>query len=538
MSLLDVVGKKRINNVKDDKSILKYLVDNNIYINNPCNGNGTCGKCKIKIISGEVTPLKKTEEKFLTTDEINDKIRLACMTNVNPTIDITRIEIREKEKKVEVLADSYIKNFEKDNLRDGYGIAIDIGTTTVVCELINLNDGKTITYASMVNPQKKYGLDVLTRITYENEMEKEGINNLKEAIVSGINELIKKIIDNVKIERNKINTISVAANCTMMHMLLGIDARSIGKYPYKPLFLEKKILKAKDIGIEVNDECDLICLPSVSSFIGADIVSGIYTCDLENIPGNVLFIDIGTNAEIVLKTNDDMVSCSCAAGPALEGMNISNGMRAEEGAIEDVIIQNEEIKIKTIGDLAPVGLCGSGILAIIKEMIKNEIIKKNGVIIKPDTLSEDDYRKKRIKVEDNKKRFVINENPEITITQSDIRQVQLAKGAILSGFTALINYVNIDMKNLDKVLVAGQFGAHLPAESLVGVGVLPYEVIDKIEYVGNVSKTGAYITLLKKNALEELEELSKKVKYIELADTKDYEKIFVKAMEFPENINK
>ena len=177
--------------------------------------------------------------------------------------------------------------------------------------------------------------------------------------------------------------------------------------------------------------------------------------------------------------------------------------------------------------------CGSGILSVIKELLKNGIIKKNGAIIKPEEISGDNIHRDRIRIVDKKKEYIICKDENISITQSDIRQVQLAKGAILSGFVALLNECKIDMSSLDKVLVAGQFGAHLPAESIVGVGILPFEVKDKIEYVGNVSKTGAYITMMCKDAIKDLKELAKEVKYVELADTMEYEKIFVKSMEFP-----
>ena len=530
MATLKVLNEKNISDINIGTTILEALIDNGIYINNACNGKGVCGKCKIRVVDGEVSTLTETELKFLSKDEVDNNVRLACMTKLRGD---TLIEIIGKEKETKVLVDSYIKDFEIDNTCIGYGVAIDIGTTTVVAELINLEDGKAISHSSMVNAQKIYGLDVLTRITYENEKGEEGIADLKRVIVDSINDLLIDITSKAKVDINDIKKIAIASNCTMMHMFLGIDARSIGVYPYKPKFTESKIVKAKEIGLKVSDECVCICLPHLSAFIGADIIAGIYVCDIKNIAKNVLFIDIGTNAEIVLKTNEKLVSCSCAAGPALEGMNISKGMRAEEGAIEDVIIEENNVKIKTIGDKEPEGLCGSGILAVLKEMIKVGIVKKNGSMIKKEDLDENNPMGNRIKTVDKKKEFIISFNPEICITQSDIRQVQLAKGAILSGFTALINKCNITMDSLDKILVAGQFGAHLPAESIVGVGILPKDVIDKIDYVGNVSKAGAYITLMSKKALKELDELSKEVEYVELADTKDYEKIFVKSMEFP-----
>ena len=530
MAKLKVLNEKEILNVSSESTILKVLLDNKIYINNPCNGKGVCGKCKIKILSGNVSNITETEKSFLSSDEQSNNIRLACLTHIYSD---TEIEIIDKEKEVSVLTDSYIRDFVKDDLSKGFGVAIDIGTTTVVAELINLLNGETLSNSSMVNAQKQYGLDVLTRITYENENGEVGIKNLKDVLVESINGLISDITKKSNVNVNDIKKVAVAANCTMMHTFLGVDARSIGVYPYKPNFIESKVMSAKSIGLNTSDDCVLICLPHVSAFIGADIVSGIYVCDIMNLKGNVLFIDIGTNAEIVLKANDRLVSCSCAAGPALEGMNISKGMRAEAGAIEDVVIDGDRVNIKTIGDKKPEGLCGSGILATIKELIKNKIIQKSGAFVKTIDLDENDFRKKRIRITEKKKEFIISENPEISITQSDIRQVQLAKGAILSGFTALLNKCNIDMNELDEILVAGQFGAHLPAESIVGIGILPKEVKNKIRYVGNVSKTGSYMTLLSKKALSELKDLSKKVEYLELADTKDYEKIFVKSMEFP-----
>ena len=513
----------------NNKNILEALIENKIYINNSCNGKGTCGKCKIKILKGKISNITETEKSFLTKNEIDNNIRLACMTRAISDIEI---EIVEKEKKAVVLTDSFVKNFVKDDIIDGLGLAIDIGTTTVVVELIDLLNGNEISNSATINTQKKYGLDVLTRITYENENGEEGIKSLQIAIIECINSLIINIVNKTNIDINKIKKIVISSNCTMMHMFLGIDARNIGRYPYTPVFTETKIINAKKIGLKVNDECICICLPHVSSFIGADIVSGVYACDIQNKKGNILFVDIGTNAEIVLKTNNEMVSCSCAAGPALEGMNITKGMRAEAGAIEDVKIFGDEIKLKIIGNEKPEGLCGSGILALIKEMIRNGIIKKNGAIMKIEEFDKNDERKNRIKIVDNRKEYILDYENNINITQSDIRQIQLAKAAILSGFTQLLNATKTDMKQLDKILIAGQFGAHLPASDIVGVGILPKEVESKIEYVGNVSKAGAYITLMSKKALKEMEEISKKIKYIELADTENYEKIFVKSMEF------
>ena len=250
-----------------------------------------------------------------------------------------------------------------------YGVAIDIGTTTVVCSLIDMNTGEELGHASEINAQKFFGLDVLTRITYEIEHPEDGRDKLQKAIVGSINKMVASVCQKHGISQDQIYEFSVGANCTMMHMLMGVDARPIGKAPFAPVFARAKDVKADSIGLKGAAGARLYCLPSVSAYIGADIVAGAYVCDLKSEPGNVIFIDIGTNGEIVLASHGKLMSCSCAAGPALEGMNISSGMRAAEGAIEDIHINEDGVDLKIIGDTEPVGICGSGILTVTKELL-------------------------------------------------------------------------------------------------------------------------------------------------------------------------
>lgn len=513
-------------------NLLESLLDAGVFVDNPCSGKGTCGKCRVKIVTGEVSPMCETEEKLLKQEEIETGIRLSCMTEV---MDSVEIELLHKERKHEVLTTGYVPKFHRDSFATGYGVAIDIGTTTVVAVLIDLQTGEELAEASMINAQKQYGLDVLTRISYEYEHPESGIRKLQEAIVNAINGMIEDVCLEAGIDQTQIKEMDVSANCTMMHMLLGVDARSIGKSPYNPVFLDAKSLLAKEIGIRAGEDTVLYCLPQVSAYIGADIVAGTYVCQLEKKAGNVLFIDIGTNGEIVLASKGRLLCCSCAAGPALEGMNISSGMRAAEGAIEDVKITPDGVNITTIGEMRPAGICGSGILAVVKELLRTGLVKKTGAFIKKDQLDEEDYRFELLRLNGKGREFVLHKNPELLVTQGDVRQVQLAKGAILSGFMALLGKAGISMEDLDKVMIAGQFGAHLPAESLVGTGILPEAVKDKLVYVGNSSKTGAYMTLLSDKAKKEVEELAKKMEYMELAETENYERIFAECMIFPEH---
>ncbi len=577
------------------KNLLQLLLENDIFVDNPCNGNGTCGKCKVMVLEGNLPPLSQEERKLLKEDEINAGIRLSCL--VVPEEDIT-IEILQKERKHKILTTGYVpefefnpalckKNFEikmptlqtqspfEDSLCDAlgskkvnwkllrdykssygtvtgvfndselialeagdtteflYGVAIDIGTTTVVAALIDMNNGEELATASRINPQKKFGLDVLTRIAYELEHQEGSKEELQKTIVEAINEMVEELCSEGKVKKENIYEISIAANCTMMHFLLGVDATSIGKSPYAPIFIKAKNISASDLGIKAAKCARVYCLPSVSSYIGADIVAGAYVCELHKAEANILFIDIGTNGEIVLSKGGKLLSCSCAAGPALEGMNISSGMRAAEGAVEDVEITEKGVYLKVIGEEDPIGICGSGILAAVKELIRTGIVKNNGAFIKKEQLEESDYRYKMIQLNGNKREFLLRSTPEqLLITQGDVRQVQLAKGALLSGFYALLKQASLGMDELDKVMIAGQFGAHLPADSLVGTGILPEEVKNKLIYVGNSSKTGAYMALMSVEVKKEIEELAGEMEYMELGASEGYEKLFSKCLIF------
>lgn len=530
MPEIRIKGTGRNISCEKGENLLRVLLRERIFVDNPCNGKGTCGKCRVQILAGGSGKASDTERRFLKEEEIKSGVRLACLTEVTGDLELSLLQ---KEKKGKVMTSGYVPDFEKE-YRDGYGIAVDIGTTTVVTELVSLKDGKVLSQDSMINPQKRFGLDVLTRITYEYDHPEEGRRELQKAIVDGLNRMTASMCRAAQVPEEEIREIHAAANCTMLHMLLGADARPIGRAPYKPVFTAAQTKKAADIGLAAGKDTLLYCLPSVSAYIGADIVAGAYVCGLQKEKRNVLFIDIGTNGEIVLAAGGRLLCCSCAAGPALEGMNISCGMRAADGAIEDARITEDGVRLQTIGGVLPEGLCGSGILAVMKELLRTGMVKKTGAFIKKESLSKEDYRYPLIRLNGTKRELLLSEKPEIFVTQGDVRQVQLAKGAILSGFLALLNKAGVTMEELDCVLIAGQFGAHLPSGSLVGTGILPGSVEDKIVYVGNSSKTGAYMTLLSKKAKQEMEALAGRMEYMELAETENYERLFTESMIFPE----
>ena len=597
MPTITVVPENRVVPCEEGTTLLNALLDAGMFVDNPCNGKGTCGKCRVRITSGNAPAPNDVDLKFIPEADLADGVRLSCM--IKPEEDYT-IELMQKERKDEVLNTGHMPEFDfcpdcskkkvsihkatladqtpfeeqlceqlgidhmefgalcatpclpgeytaimhdgrLINLEPGdttdklYGVAIDIGTTTVACGLIDLHTGKELSTASQVNAQKVYGLDVLTRISYELEHPEDGVKNLRDTIVGSINDMIDQACDKAGVDRQWIYEIVVSANCTMTHMLLGVSALTIGKAPFSPAFSQAKDILASEIGLVAAQGARLYCLPQVSAYIGADIVAGAYACRLKERKGKILFIDIGTNGEIVLANEGRLTSCSCAAGPALEGMNISCGMRAAEGAIEEVSIERGGVELTVIGGKKPEGICGSGILAVLRELIATGIVCKTGAFIKVDKLAEDDPRYPLIGGEEDGKRYFIMRNGKnpLLITQGDVRQVQLAKGAILSGFMALLRREGIGMEDLEEVVVSGQFGAHLTPDSLTGTGILPLEVQDKIFYAGNTSKTGAYMALMSHTCKREMEALAKEMGYLELGATEGYERLFSECMTFP-----
>lgn len=558
MNKIKLKSKNQEIQYQDGLSLRNILRNANVNFNDLCMGRGKCGKCKIKYISGKINPISKEEKELLSAYEIENNIRLACY--VYPEEELT-IDIFDTDEKYSILTSGFVPKFATnpsimkkyiDNLETHvmynddvigieigdtrekvYGVAVDIGTTTVALSLVDMIKNEEVATDSSINLQNQYGQDVITRISYEIEYADEGINTLKNTIVDLLNKMIINVCNKASISVDNIYEIVVAANTTMLHMLLGISAISIGVIPFKPSFTEAKSVLASSLNININQNGMLYCLPSVSSYIGADIVAGVFVSKMYEKKGNILFIDIGTNGEIVLKHDDKLYSCSCAAGPALEGMNISCGMKAGSGAIESISIDNDHVSYKVIGNCKPVGICGSGILSAISEFIKNNLITKNGLIAKQEKFSDNDFRKKII-IEDGKKRNLIiaSEESPILITQKDVRQVQLAKGAILSGIICLLNETCTEIQNIDKVIIAGQFGMHLSIESLVGCGILPKVLEDKIEYIGNSSKTGAFMSLLSRKVKEDMSVLSKKINYVELSKISNYEKIFTDCLKF------
>lgn len=500
---------------REGMTLLEALRESGVAIESPCGGMGKCGKCRVKI-SGNVPPPCAEDSACLTEREISEGFRLACMTKARGNITV---KIPEPERGHDILSSGYVPDFVHDIVKDSFGLAVDIGTTTLAASLVDIKSGAEIDTAGMINPQREQGLDVLSRITFAGE-HSDGLKLLQRSIVLAVNDVAGNLCRKNHIPFEALTDIAISANTTMLHLFFGVNPRSLGVKPFAPVFTESTERSGESLGMKDFPGARVFSLPSVSAYIGADITAGAYVCSMSEAGTATLFIDIGTNGEMILSHGGKLTACSCAAGPALEGMNISCGMRASEGAIEDVKISADgKISVNVIGNCEPSGICGSGILGAVREFIRAGFISVNGRINPAVSCRIDG--KSALRLTDN-----------IYITQSDIRQVQLAKGAILSGVEAMLSAEGIEASDLRKIIVAGQFGAHLPAESLTGCGIVP-EISGGIIYAGNTSKTGAMISLLSSKAISDMNTLARSIKYIELAELENYDRLFAECMRFP-----
>lgn len=513
--------------------ILEAAIQNNIPLEGPCNGRGTCGKCIVSCKGMLSEPSE--EEKRKLGPKLEERLRLACQAKVYGD---TEVIISEKQAYHTVDAGkSAAYDFDPPfaeiivSREQAYGLAIDIGTTSVVATLIDFKaNGRAMGTASCLNPQTQYGGDVLTRITFAHE-QPENAAKLQRAIISGLNGLIDKICTDCGIDYAAIVHAAIAANTTMMHLLVGIDPISLAVAPYSPVFVEYRNVKASDTGLKLSDEARISLLPSLSAFVGADILAGVIAIDYQKVKVPALFIDIGTNGEIVANVRGKLAATSSAAGPALEGMNIQFGCRAEDGAISAAkITENNELVVESIGSGKRKGICGSGLIDLVAEFVKHKVVHPSGKFTEsglPKPLAE------RIIDFEGQKAFLIDAETGIVLTQRDIRQVQLAKGAIAAAITILFKRLGLSLEEVEKVYIAGAFGYHLKPEALLTIGLLPPGLQGQIEFVGNTAKEGAGLCLTSNKAFLEIQRLQQEIDPVELSYAPEFQENYVEQMGFP-----
>ncbi len=477
-------------------------------------------------------------------DELSSK-KIENISNLKVSLKILKkipVLIREANFKITViLYNNEIINVEKgDTTKSSYGIAFDVGTTTVAGYLVDLNTGEELSAVAKANPQIIYGDDVISRIGFA-QKQKENLEILQRKIVNILNEIIKEDAQKAGVNINNIYKISIAGNTCMHHLLLGLDPSYIAPSPYIPVIKESLSLKVKDVpGLSINPTAHIYILPNISAFVGADIVAGILAIRMYENEKTSLFIDLGTNGEIVLGSKRKMWTCSTAAGPAFEGARISSGMRAAEGAIDKVKMDNKSITYRVIKDGKVRGICGSGLIDLIAELVKLGLINKSGKLIDREECDPNlgEEIKKRIINGQKGNKFLIVKGREtengksIYLTQKDIREVQLAKAAIFAGIKILLKEVNIPQEDIQKILLAGAFGNFIDKKSAIRIGLVPYLPLEKIESVGNAAGRGAEITLLSEKTRGICEKIPKDIKYIELSSRADFQEEFVEAMFF------
>ena len=423
-----------------------------------------------------------------------------------------------------------------DNVIKTYGLAIDIGTTTIVIELIDLQNGRVIDTASDYNRQVFCGEDILSRIMYCEE-KKDGLAKLNKLVIETLNDLIDELITSNKIKREEILQMVFAGNTTMNHLMYRLTPRYIRKEPYIPVDAHIHPMKAKSLGILCSQEAYIYSIPGRASYVGSDITADIIATGLHKVEGLSMLIDVGTNGEVVLGNRDFLVGCSCSAGPAFEGGEVTHGIRATQGAIETVDLTSEfNVKYSTIGNAKPKGICGSGLIDLLEGMLSRGIIDKSGQI--------HDIETHRIRYNEHDKEFVVVWSQDtimgkdITISEVDIQNILRTKAALYASCRVLLKILGYTFDEIDRIYIAGGFGNYINARKAIALGLFPDIDIDKFKFIGNGAVAGARHILLSKEKLLEAESIVQNMTYIDLSTNLSFFDEFTAALFLPHtNIN-
>ncbi len=509
-----------------------------IILNSVCGGKGICKKCLVNLEPGA-------------------RQVLACQYRVQRDLAVTiPASSRFFEQKIlEHGIDTHLgvrptiheKYWEEDSTQKIFGLAVDIGTTTVVAKLINMVDGQCLATQAALNPQSRHGDDVVSRIAYAKNDVKLG--QLHELIIGCINDLTAKLCKQTSIDAKQIYEMSVVGNTTMGHIFLKLPVKQLGLAPYKAFSLDAHDVPAAQLKLNINPNGNVHTVENIAGFVGSDTTAVALATDVDSVEEMSLVVDIGTNGEIVLGTKDKLYAASCAAGPALEGARITCGSRAAEGAIEAVVVNNGDIVLDVIGNHPPRTICGSGLIDAVAVMLDLGIVDKSGRFAKPDTIKGKlpSAMVSRIIEQDKQLSFylfraanvservvserVVSER-SVFLTQKDIREVQLAKAAIQAGTKILQRRLGIEDADIRQILLAGAFGNYIRPQSALRIGLLPNVPLERIRFVGNAASSGAQMILLNSALRAEAKRLARKIEYVEIAHEQDFQTVFVESMSF------
>ena len=560
-----------------------------------CGGEGTCGRCVVRVMAGQVSPPRSREEDALSATDVADGWRLACQTDIagdvrvhvppdslvtaqrtqteglsrptdlepavraltvnvpRPTLADLRSDgtrLRDTLGQTGLEFDSQVLRRLSSDLRAAdfhataflhgsrvvgvrpahtspLGLAVDIGTTKLAAYLVDLGSGETLATAGAMNPQIAYGEDVMARISHAIS-HVDGGEHLRTAIVDALNGLARDLCAQAERDTLDIADAVVVGNTAMHHLFLGLPVKQLGLAPYVAVESAALDILAHDIGLNLAPGAYVHLLPNIAGFVGADHVAMLVATGLHEHGGVALAMDIGTNTEISLVARGRHLACSTASGPAFEGAHIRCGMRAAPGAIEGVLIRDGRVQIKTVGDLPPVGLCGSGILDLVAQMLRAGIIDKRGAM----SLTAHHPRVRR---GENGPEFVVvtpleAEGHEIAFSRNDVSEIQLAKGAMRAGVNILLQRAGVTEADLDEVIIAGAFGTYLDVQSGIDIGMFPRIDRHRFKQVGNAAGAGARMALLSVAQREHARRLVNHVEYVELTTEKDFSSRFARGM--------
>jgi uncharacterized 2Fe-2S/4Fe-4S cluster protein (DUF4445 family) len=556
MPKLTILPFKKNIEIRTDETVMEALRRGGYEIEGPCNGQGICGKCRIRVENPADVP--QTPHRRISETEAREKgIRLAC--RLIPPGDITVHLPDDFSVDARILEGEHLGGIELNpaavviSKKDAYwlqyageeselilqkwdaqfsakGLAIDIGTTTLVVTLFCLVTGKELSTASSINPQTKFGHDILSRI--QKGSTEEGLAEVAGVIRNELNRLVQAACKKSNAVVDEILDVVIGGNTTMLTLAAAINPEPLGRLPFTVDIKAGASFAAKDFGLDVNPAGRVYVPPIVHAFIGSDITAGVLACGCLEKKKPSLFVDVGTNGEMGINNDGRFIVASTAAGPAFEGMGVSCGIRAVPGAVEAAYFDGETIDIKTIDAQPARGICGSGIIDIMASLLKAGVVNPSGRIKTPD-------QKEGLQTSVAERLMLIDDQPVFNIvdsvffSQADIRQLQLAKGAIRTGIDMLMSEANVTAEDLEDLTLAGAFGYHLRPDSLATIGLIPDKLARKVRFAGNTSKTGCAMMLINASLREYLEKQVQRVEHLPLAEKISFQELFIENLNFP-----
>jgi uncharacterized 2Fe-2S/4Fe-4S cluster protein (DUF4445 family) len=459
----------------------------------PCGGKGLCGKCKVKLIRGHI-PLSLKHRNLLEALGLSTEWRLACMSKAE---DDLVLEVGQYETMIQ--ADDSSFAFDP---RTGYGIAVDLGTTTLIAQLVDLSSAKVLAVETGLNPQRRWGSDLISRL--ESALAGQG-QELTESIRAEIGRMLLKLMGDI---RMPLERIVIVGNTVMHHLFCELDIRPLSFYPFESPEMEMKRFSAEELGWDLDCR-EILFYPSIGSFVGSDILAGIHATDMWQKKEYSVLVDLGTNGEIVVGNREGLLCASTAAGPAFEGAKISSGMLATTGAISSVSIRGQEFQCKVIGNVKASGICGSGLIDAVAVMLDGAQLGEFGEILSGD---------KAIRLSDN-----------VELTAKDIQEFQLAKAAIAAGLSILLNKLGITPENVGHVYIAGAFGYYINLKNVLRTGMMDFPH-DRFHKLGNSALIGAKMFLF--SEMETLRKILSVSSHVNLESERDFQDVFVRKLSF------